>query len=91
MPDEFNGGKDIILFSNPACRLHRRRLTLRASYDRGATWPVSKVINEGPSAYSSLAIGREGIILVLYESETGLKLAGVNMEWLEAGKQLESK
>jgi sialidase-1 len=87
IPDEFSGNRDIILFSNPACRLHRRRLTLRASYDRGATWPVSRVINEGSSAYSSLAIGRDETMLVLYEGEPGIRLARVNMAWLMQKQQ----
>ncbi len=49
---------DVLLFSNPAA-LERVRMTVRASYDGGRTWPASKVLHEGPSAYSDLVcLGR---------------------------------
>lgn len=53
-------GKDrqkrhLLLFSNPAHAKNREAMTLRLSYDGGATWPVSKPLWPGPSAYSCLA------------------------------------
>ncbi|GAA4891111.1 hypothetical protein GCM10025789_04760 [Tessaracoccus lubricantis] len=44
----------ILLFSNTANANVRRNLTVRVSYDSGDTWPVSKVIQSGASAYSTL-------------------------------------
>jgi sialidase-1 len=42
-------------------------MTVRLSRDDGATWPVSKVIHEGPSAYSCLAALPDGEVGLLYE------------------------
>jgi sialidase-1 len=55
-----------LLFANPASTA-RERLTLRLSYDEGRTWPVARVIHEGPAAYSSLAVLADRTIGVLFE------------------------
>lgn len=44
-----------LAFCNPADPKARRNLTLRLSQDGGKTWPISKVLAEGSSIYSSLA------------------------------------
>ncbi len=88
MPDEASGGKDVLLFStldNPGG--HRVKITVWASFDGANTWPVKRVVYEGPSAYSSLAAGKNGMIFILFENgEKGLyeriSLARFNMEWL---------
>lgn len=78
--------KAALLFSNPADRV-RARETVRLSYDDGLTWPASRLLYEGPSAYSSLAVLRDGSIGCLYERgktnpyET-ITFAGFPMEWL---------
>lgn len=58
--------KGRLLFSNPAAET-RVRMTVRVSDDGGRTWPVSKLLYEGPSAYSSLAALRDGSMACLYE------------------------
>jgi sialidase-1 len=88
-----------LLFSNPHSktdpldltqRLPRERLTIRSSTDDGRTWPVARVLHEGPAAYSILASLPDGAILCLYEGgdarayET-LRLARFNLEWLLGG------
>src|SRR5204863_10056334 len=55
-----------LLFSNPA-DMKRVRMTVRLSPDDGKTWPVSKVLHEGPSAYSSLTVLRDRTIGIVYE------------------------
>src|SRR5205807_2902320 len=55
-----------ILFSNPAST-RRENMTVRASYDEGKSWPVSKQLWAGPSAYSCLAVLPERTIACLYE------------------------
>jgi len=60
--------RSIILFSNPANQSKRVNLTLRASFDEGQTWPVSRVLHPGPSAYSDLAMLANGQIASLYEA-----------------------
>jgi len=63
-----------ILFVNPDSRnieKHpRQNLTAKISYDAGNTWPVQKVLNGGPSGYSDLAVGPDGMIYCLYETNT---------------------
>jgi sialidase-1 len=55
-----------LLFANPAST-KRERMTVRRSDDNGATWPVARVIYDGPAAYSSLVVTRDGLIGVLFE------------------------
>ncbi|HDP34312.1 MAG TPA: glycosyl hydrolase family protein [Candidatus Hydrogenedentes bacterium] len=58
---------EILLFSNPASSDKRVNMTVRVSYDEGETWNILKVLHEGPSAYSSLAVLPNGKIACLYE------------------------
>jgi len=61
-------GKSILLFSNPADNKKRKNMTVSVSADNGKTWPVKKVIHEGPSAYSCLTVLPNGKIGLLYEN-----------------------
>jgi sialidase-1 len=63
-------GHGVILFSNPASTRGRVNMTVRASYDEGRTWPVSRVLHSGPSAYSDLTVLADGQIACLYEAGT---------------------
>ena len=70
----------------------RVNLTVRMSIDEGKTWPVARLLNEGPSAYSSLAWLSNGTILCLYEggekrASESLRLARFNLEWLTGSKE----
>lgn len=63
------------------------------------TWPISKVLEEGPSGYSDLAVLSDGTILCLYEAEIVsrmgddryIRLARLDLEWLTqcTNKQLK--
>ena len=82
-----DGTKSRILFSNPAS-LKRENLTVRVSYDEGATWPVSKVIYAGPAAYSGLTVLPDESIACLFEcgkknSYETISLARFPLDWLE--------
>ena len=50
-------GRDRVLFSNPARsrKGERRGLTVRMSYDECRTWPVARVVDEGPAAFPECA------------------------------------
>ena len=56
-----------ILFSNPAST-KREALTIRASFDEGETWPIARLLDPRPSAYSCLAVLTNGQIGILYEA-----------------------
>ena len=83
-------GKNRLLFSNPASKT-RNKLTVRVSYDEGKTWPVGKILNAGPAAYSNLAVLRDNSIGNLFERgdnnayET-ITFARFGLEWLTDGK-----
>jgi len=56
----------LLAFSNPAS-LKRDHLTVRLSMDEGKTWPLSRVLHAGPSAYSALALLPDKRLGCLYE------------------------
>lgn len=90
----------LLLFSNPNTTDHehsaRRNVTVKLSRDGGKTWPIAKLLQPGPSAYSDLAVLPDGTILCFYENGTdspkiqrkrdwayaNLTLARFNLEWL---------
>lgn len=72
----------------------RKNETIHLSYDEGVSWPVSKVIEPGPSAYPDLAVLPDGTILCLYECgmatesmylTRALTLARFNLAWVTDG------
>ena len=104
-------GRDILLFSNsdtdagamPAqtgasIAGGREKITVWASFDGGASWPVKRLIYDGASAYSNLGVGRsgtpsEGRIFVIFEggpkgSHAAVQVASFNLAWLLDGKSL---
>ena len=87
--DEQNlGGKSRILFSNPNSTKERENMTVRLSYDEGQTWPVSRVIDGGPSAYSDLVVTDDKRIGLLYErgNSGGIEFANFTLDWLTNGQ-----
>lgn len=96
-------GKSLILFSNPhnleggrggkpepGKSRARMNVSVKISRDEGATWPVNKLLEDGPSAYSDIAVTSQGTILCFYGagsklsfSGSALRLARFNLEWLE--------
>ncbi len=70
-------GKEI-----PAGRGKRQNLTIKLSRDDGKTWPVSKVLEVGPSAYSDLAVLTDGTILCLYEGDNTIRCARFDLDWI---------
>ncbi len=82
--------RERVLFSNPAGE-QRERMTVRMSYDGCKTWPISKVLHHGPSAYSDLCVLDDHTICCFYECgekhryET-ITLARFGVDWLTDGK-----
>lgn len=86
-------GKDVLIYSNlDEPTSERRNLTIWVSTDGGETWPVSRVVYDGPAAYSSMAAGRpgtasEGMMYLMFEGGPdgiydGIHLARFNMAWV---------
>jgi sialidase-1 len=93
--------KSLILFSNPhnldkekgkaepGKNRDRKKVSVKISHDEGQTWPVNKLIEDGPSMYSDIAVTQASTILCFYGRGTkpgfagaGLTLARFNLEWL---------
>ncbi len=70
----------------------RKRLTVKMSRDDCRTWPVSKVLEEGPSGYSDLAEAPDGTVLCFYEcgmmermaDTAALTVARFDLDWLQS-------
>jgi sialidase-1 len=82
--------RDRLLFANPASA-KRERLTVRVSYDEGATWPMSRVVHEGPAAYSSLVVLPDLSIGLLFERGDRspyekITFSRFTLEWLTEGR-----
>ena len=75
--------REWILFANPATG-GRNGMTLRISADGGITWPVSRLVYAGPSAYSSLCILPDNSIGLLYEKDNynHITFVRIEEEWL---------
>ncbi len=102
------GGKNRILFTNPnnltrkdgkekpEMSRDRINVSVKMTYDEGQTWPVTKLLEDGFSGYSDMAVAKDGTILCFYERgstdgkniyKTGLlTVARFNLEWLTDGK-----
>jgi sialidase-1 len=79
----------VLLFSNPADEKRRIKMTVRLSEDEGKTWPVSRVLHEGPAAYSCLAKLSDGRAACLYErgvtnAYERITLAAFDVNWLKS-------
>lgn len=91
--------KNRLVFVNPNPAVEeygahaRRRLTIRLSYDEGGTWPVSRVLEPGLSAYSDVIAGPDKTLYCFYERGDSeghpyqyLTLAHFDLAWLTDGK-----
>lgn len=84
-------GRDVLVFSNVESDKGRERGTIWTSFDGGETWPVKRLIEPGPFAYSSLTAGRpgtpsEGWIYLHYEHGSDGVLARFDLSWILQGE-----
>ena len=93
VPGEAAAGRDILLYSQPGWKGGwRYQMTVWASFNGTATWPVKRLIDPGHSAYSSLAAGKDGTIYLLYEGGDKklydeVNVAVFNLKWLLDGEE----
>jgi len=101
-------GRDVLIYSNldtdagymPAqvgasTSKGREKISVWASFDGGRTWPVKRLVYDGPSAYSNLGVGRTGtpsqgkIYLIFEGGPTGsyeaVQVVSFNLSWLLDG------
>ena len=87
-------GQDVLVFSNlDTSKPKRERITVWASFDAGRTWPIKRLVFDGPSAYSALASGRpgtasEGWVYLHFEGgpQGGSTIARFNLAWILKGE-----
>ncbi len=87
-------GKDILIFSNiDTPNAKREKGTVWASLDGGKTWPVKRLVYDGPFGYSSITAGRpgtptEGQIYLHFEGgpDASSTVAQFNLTWLLGGE-----
>lgn len=79
--------KNRLLFSNAKMKDARRNMTVRVSYDEGASWTDGKTIYAGEAAYSSLTVLKNGEIGLLFEKDDYKENVFVrfSLEWLTDG------
>ena len=68
--DQTRFQKNRVLLSHPFSTTERSRMTVSLSYDECRTWPVNKLIYEGPGEYSDLAIAQDMTALLIYGKDT---------------------
>jgi len=104
-------GRDILIYSNldtaggelpkqvgASTSKGRERITVWASFDGAHTWPVKRLVYEGPSAYSNLGVGRSGTpsqgkIYLIFEAGAkdcyeAVQMVSFNLSWLLNGRDM---
>jgi len=83
-------GRNRLLFANPASRV-REKMTVKMSYDEGKSWPVFRLVNEGFSGYSDLAVLPDNTVGLIYENGKRqywekISFARFDLTWISGGK-----
>lgn len=81
--------RSILFFINPADKLLRANVTLRASLDDGHTWQTSKVIYPGPSAYSDIAVYDKKQVACLYEAGSIKAYEGIAFKTIDLKEMIK--
>lgn len=105
VPEAIAGNKSTVLFTNPDSSnnpafhgknkfRHRENVTVRLSTDDCESWPTSRLLDEGISGYSDLAVGSDGTVYCLYErggddgfAHQHLTMARFNLPWVTASEK----
>lgn len=79
--------RGVLLYSSADNQDERVGMTVWLSEDEGETWPVKRLVDPGPSAYSDMSVLPDGRIALLYElgGESGIDLATFTLDWLRGG------
>ena len=81
---EKDGGENRVIMAHPAATGTRERLTVLMSTDECRSWPIARVLDQGYSGYSDLAVTPDRTVLCLYEADgcRTLTLARFDLAWL---------
>jgi sialidase-1 len=76
--------RDLLLYSSPGWKDKRDDITIKVSFDGGESWPVRRLVKEGPGNYTWMAVGRdgtpgEGMIYLVANKDW---MARFNLAWL---------
>lgn len=71
---DLEGLPHAILFVNNASTTRRDHLTVRCSFDDGATWSGELLIDETAGGYSDIAVDANGKVYVIYENNAGARV-----------------
>ncbi|MHA1724989.1 MAG: sialidase family protein [Promethearchaeota archaeon] len=82
--------KNRIIFANPSDHVNRARMTIRLSYDECQSWKISKLLYEGPSGYSDLAVKSDYTMICFFERgrqgySDVISYVEFDLEWLTSG------
>lgn len=106
-------GQDVLIYSNldtdagemPAkvgasTSKGREKISVWASFDGGRSWPVKRLVYDGPSAYSNLGAGRSGTpsqgkIYLVFEGGPSdcyeaVQVVAFNLAWLLNGREVST-
>jgi len=83
-----DGQKSRILFSNPADREERVRMTVRLSYDEGRTWPVKRIVHPERCEYSCLTVLQDSTIGLLFKGDRKIMFVRFSLPWLAGDDSL---
>jgi len=83
-------GRDILLFSSPGSRKTRTDITVWLSSDGGKTWPVKRLVKQGPGNYTWLAAARKGTPSegMIYLAANKDWMARFNLAWVMENRKL---
>ena len=72
-----------ILFVNCASTTKRDHVTVRCSFDDGATWSGKLLIDETAGGYSDIAVDANGKVYVIYENNAGARVKLVSFSFYD--------
>lgn len=85
-PDEnAPDSRSILLFSSADHFDQRVGMTVWLSEDEGTTWPIKRLVDSGPSAYSDMAVLPDSRVALIYErgGTDGMNLVVFSLAWVE--------
>lgn len=88
-----SGSVSTVVYSGPASLDERAQMTLRVSYDEGASWAKSRALWEAGASYSDLAAVPGGVGIIFENGEATfadrISFSNVPLAWIEDGEEVQ--